>query len=55
MIPRDRMKELALAAADALDQAMDPFSTSWLVEHNVTADECMALSQEMAEGLRMLW
>ncbi len=39
-----RQEELIKAAAEAFDDGRDPFAHEWLVEHNVTSDECMALS-----------
>lgn len=50
----DRKVELLLAAADALDEGIDPFSTSWLSEHEVTLNECYTLSDNLAIGARML-
>lgn len=47
-----RINELLLAAADALDDGRDPFSTEWLSTNNVTADECFALSESMAVAVR---
>ena len=39
-----RQEELLKAAAEAFDDGRDPFVHEWLLEHNVTSDECMALS-----------
>lgn len=47
-----RMDELALAAAATFEDCSDPFSTAWLVEHSVTADECYELSQRISMALR---
>lgn len=40
-----RMNELLDRAADALEKGMDPFSNWFLVENEVSLDECMALSE----------
>ena len=39
-----RQEELIKAAAEAFDDGCDPFVHEWLLEHEVTSDECMALS-----------
>ena len=39
-----RQEQLIKAAAEAFDDGRDPFVHEWLLEHNVTSDECMALS-----------
>jgi hypothetical protein len=49
-----RKTDLLKAAAEALDDMRDPFSTDFLVEHGVTADECMDLSEWLATGARMV-
>ena len=40
----NRQEQLIKAAAIAFDNGSDPFVHEWLSEHEVTADECMALS-----------
>lgn len=42
-----RSHDLLEAAARAFGDGRDPFSTDFLVDHNVTADECMALSNQL--------
>jgi len=48
-----RLDTLALKAAQALEFGNDPFSSDFLVEHEVTADECFGLSARMALALRI--
>jgi regulator of RNase E activity RraB len=40
-------------AAEALEDGRDPLERSFLVEHHVTADECFALAEGMATGIRL--
>ncbi len=40
----NRQEQLIKAAAIAFDNGSDPFVHEWLLEHEVTADECMDLS-----------
>lgn len=49
-MPDNRMIELLEAAADELEDGRDPFDRSFLIEHDVTADECFALAGAMAAG-----
>lgn len=49
-----RADDLLRAAAQAFENAEDPFSTSWLVDHQVTADECFTLSSQIAAAIQ-LW
>lgn len=46
--------ELLREAAEALDRGDNPFSTSWLSEHEVTFDQCMSLAQQLAIGARIV-
>jgi hypothetical protein len=46
--------ELFRLAAEALDEGTDPFCQSFLAEHEVTFDQCMALSRQLAIGARMV-
>jgi len=46
--------ELLRRAAEALDEGTDPFSQGFLAEHDVTFDQCMALSKQLAIGARMM-
>ena len=48
-----RTQELLREAARALEDMRDPMSTGFLVEHNVTADECFDLSETMALAIRV--
>lgn len=47
-----RMDDLLGEAAEAFADGRDPFSTEWLSDHEVTLDECMALSDRIASVLR---
>jgi hypothetical protein len=49
-----RMSELLERAADALDDARDPFERPFLAENHVTFDECGALAAALATGARMV-
>ena len=51
---RFRMAELLDSAAKALEDHRDPFESSWLIENDVTFDECMELSGWMATGAEMM-
>jgi hypothetical protein len=46
--------ELLLLAAEALDEHIDPFHEKFLTENEVTFDQCMSLSEQLAIGARML-
>jgi hypothetical protein len=46
--------ELLRLAAEALDEGTDPFNTAFLIEHEVTFDQCMALSRQLALGARIV-
>lgn len=46
--PENRRSYLLSEVAKAFDQGIDPFSPGWLREHDVTADECMTLSDNIA-------
>jgi hypothetical protein len=46
--------DLLRSAAEALDNGEDPFGAAFLGEHGVTADQCMALAQQLAIGARMV-
>jgi hypothetical protein len=48
-----RHSELLKAAADALEDDRDPFSGSFLTEHEVTSGECMDLADSLAIGARL--
>lgn len=48
MVDVKRSNKLLLDAAKALEKGGDPFSHDWLVENEVTLDECMSLSERMA-------
>lgn len=45
---RTRRDELLTLATKAFEDCMSPFENSWLVKNEVTADECMDLSQAIA-------
>lgn len=49
-----RMTDLLTAAAEALEDARDPFHHEFLVEHNVTSTECLDLSDLLAAGARLI-
>jgi len=46
-----RLDFLLEQAAEAFDECRDPFSTDWLVEHKVTADECIGLSRAISAAI----
>jgi len=48
----DRQAFLLGKAAEALDNGADPFSHEFLLKEQVTADECIGLSQMMATILK---
>jgi len=48
----NRLKKLALIFSGYFERASNPFSAEVLSEHNVTADECCALSTYVAEAVR---
>ena len=43
---------LLKAAAAAFEQGIDPFSTAWLSEHEVTAQECFDLGQSLSTVIK---
>lgn len=47
-----RMRYLLEEAADAFADCRSPFETAWLAEHDVSADECFALSEAIAHCIR---
>ena len=47
----ERIASLLKAAAAAYDDGRDPFSHEWLLEHNVTSDECVQLSGLIASAI----
>jgi hypothetical protein len=49
-----RSAELLLAAADALDDHTSPFCDEFLTKHEVTFDQCMSLSEQLAIGARIM-
>jgi hypothetical protein len=49
-----RQAELLDAAADALDDQVDPFTPGFLSKHDVTFDECMDLAEWFALGARVV-
>jgi hypothetical protein len=46
--------ELLRAAAEALEDGRNPLVNPFLVEHEVTFDQCMSLAQQLAIGARMV-
>ena len=50
----DRMKHLLQEASRAYEEDRDPFSHEWLVEHQVTGDECYDLSKAISVAIDML-
>jgi hypothetical protein len=46
--------ELLRAAAEALEDGCNPLVNPFLVEHEVTFDQCMSLAQQLAIGARMM-
>lgn len=49
-----RRTELLHAAAEALEGGFDPLSNSFLSDHEVTSDECVALAMQLAIGARVV-
>lgn len=49
-----RSQTLLLAAAEALDDGRDPLSHAFLVEHEVTFDECGTLGDQLGLAARPL-
>jgi hypothetical protein len=49
-----RSSELLKAAADALDDGSDPFSSTFLDANRVTLDECFDLAEWLALGSRLM-
>ncbi len=49
-----RSFDLLYRAANALEDGIDPFESSWLSENEVTLDEAYDLSDQLALGARML-
>lgn len=47
-------REILEAAVDALHDGRDPFSDHFLIENDVTYDECMQLGDSLAAGLMLL-
>lgn len=47
-----RVDDLLTAAAEVFDDGRDPFTDAFLVEHKVTLDECMTLSEHIATAIR---
>lgn len=44
----NRREYLLHRAATAFDKSVDPFSLDWLIDHGITADECISLSESIA-------
>ena len=53
MSEKERLMMLVEKAADAFDEGSDPFAPHWLVEHNVTLDECIAMGEIIAKSIRL--
>ena len=47
-----RQRELLEAMAKAFEEGIDPFSTSFLSEHQVTAQECFEMGHSIASILK---
>jgi hypothetical protein len=45
---------LLRAAADALEEGTDPFSTAFLTEHGVTFEQASSLADQLAIGARIM-
>lgn len=48
----NRMRQLLLRAAKALDEGTDPFGTHFLAENHVTLDEANELADTVAQCIR---
>ena len=46
-----RLEFLLTEASEAFEDMRNPFDTAWLVEHNVTADECFELSSAVSAAI----
>ncbi len=53
-VTNERLVELLEASADALLDGWDPLHQHFLIEQEVTADECFALSNALAAGATVL-
>jgi hypothetical protein len=51
---KSRTIELLREASKAFEDMRDPFSTEWLCEHDVTADECYDLSMAISSAIDLL-
>lgn len=49
-----RLTEILTAAADAMEDGMDPFDTAFLADNHVTLDECMTMAELLALGARLV-
>lgn len=49
-----RRADLLTAAAEALDDGRDPFSSEFLGKHEITRDECFSLAEQLAIGARIV-
>lgn len=49
-----RHADLLDAVADELEEGKSPLNHTFLVEHDVTADECMDLADSLALSARLL-
>ncbi len=48
-----RLRSLLRDAAKCFEEASSPFSTEWLSENHVTADECIDLSNLIATAIQV--
>lgn len=47
-----RIKTLLIEASKCFDEGYSPFNSDWLSEHEVTLDECVALSSMIGMVIR---
>lgn len=49
---KQRIKKLLLDMANALEVNIDPFSTEWLAENEVTLPECQKCAEMIAYAIK---
>lgn len=48
----NRIHELLLKCAENLENGCDPLHSEFLMENNITADECFILAEQMAVAIK---
>lgn len=49
-----RLVEILTAAADAMEDGMDPFDTAFLADNRVSLEECFTMADLLALGARLV-